>query len=130
MHSHASFVAHIFKPTVLMQFHAVGHSDGYGVYQQWVNRRQTCLAHLIRTARGLSEKQDPELAACGAWALSELQRLGHMAKAPPSGGEWKAWYARFWGSSQSRHLSGLTSLHIFRPSQGQPGLANLIITIE
>ncbi len=34
------------------------------------------------------------------------------------------------GSSQSRHLSGLTSLHIFRPSQGQPGLANLIITIE
>ncbi len=36
----------------------------------------------------------------------------------------------FLGSSQSRHLSGLTSLHIFRPSQGQPGLANLIITIE
>jgi transposase len=70
-------------------------SDGYGVYQKWVNRRQTCLAHLIRTARGLSEKQDPELAACGAWALSELQRLCHMAKAPPSGGEWNAWYARF-----------------------------------
>jgi transposase len=72
-------------------------SDGYGVYQKWVNRRQTCLAHLIRTARGLSEKQDPELAACGAWALSELQRLCHMAKAPPSGGEWNAWYARFCG---------------------------------
>src|SRR5688572_2992510 len=72
-------------------------SDGYGVYQKWVNRRQTCLTHLIRTARGLSEKQDPELAACGAWALSELQRLCHMAKAPPSGGEWNAWYARFCG---------------------------------
>jgi len=70
-------------------------SDGYGVYQDWVNRRQTCLAHLIRTARGLSEKRDPELAACGAWALAELQRLCHMAKAPPSGGEWNAWYARF-----------------------------------
>lgn len=70
-------------------------SDGYGVYQDWVNRRQTCLAHLIRTARGLSGKRDPELAACGAWALSELQRLCHMAKAPPSGGEWTAWYARF-----------------------------------
>jgi len=69
-------------------------SDGYGVYQDWVHRRQTCLAHLIRTARGLSQKQDPELAACGAWALSELQRLCHMAKAPPSGGEWNAWYAR------------------------------------
>ena len=72
-------------------------SDGYGVYQDWVNRRQTCLAHLIRTARGLSEKRDPALTACGAWALTELQRLCHMAKAPPSGGEWKAWYARFCG---------------------------------
>lgn len=70
-------------------------SDGYGVYQDWVNRRQTCLAHLIRTARGLSSKRDASLAACGRWALRELQRLCHMAKAPPSGGEWRAWYARF-----------------------------------
>jgi transposase len=66
-------------------------SDGYGVYQDWVNRRQTCWAHLIRTARGLSQKRDPELAACGVRALAELQRLCHMAKAPPSGGEWRAW---------------------------------------
>jgi transposase len=28
-------------------------SDGYGVYQNWVQARQTCLAHLIRTARSL-----------------------------------------------------------------------------
>jgi transposase len=70
-------------------------SDGYGVYQGWVQHRQTCLAHLIRTARGLSEKRDPHLAACGTWALKELQALCHMAKAPPTGGEWRAWYARF-----------------------------------
>jgi transposase len=70
-------------------------SDGDGVYQGWVQHRQTCLAHLIRTARGLSEKRDPHLAACGTWALTELQTLCHMAKAPPSGGEWRAWYARF-----------------------------------
>lgn len=70
-------------------------SDGYGVYQGWVHHRQTCLAHLIRTARGLSEKRDPQLAACGEWALKELQTLCHMAKAPPTGGEWRAWYARF-----------------------------------
>lgn len=70
-------------------------SDGYGGYQNWVQRRQTCLAHVIRTARGLSEKRAPELAACGAWALAELQRLCPMAQAPPSGGEWNAWYARF-----------------------------------
>ena len=70
-------------------------SDGYGVYQTWVNRRQTCLAHLIRTARGLAETSNPALSACGKWALKELQRLCHMAKAPPTGGEWSAWYARF-----------------------------------
>ena len=69
-------------------------SDGYGVYQSWVNARQTCLAHLIRTARGLATRAQPELAACGAWALVELQRLCQMAKAPPSGGAWRAWYAR------------------------------------
>ena len=69
-------------------------SDGYGVYQSWVEARQTCLAHLIRTARGLAARQQPALAACGAWALAELQRLCHRAKAPPTGGEWRAWYAR------------------------------------
>ena len=69
-------------------------SDGYGVYQHWVEARQTCLAHLIRTARSLAERQQAELAACGTWALAELQRLCHMATAPPTGGEWQAWYAR------------------------------------
>jgi transposase len=69
-------------------------SDGYGVYQHWVQARQTCLAHLIRTARSLAERPHPDLAACGTWALAELQRLCHMATAPPTGGEWRAWYAR------------------------------------
>src|SRR5262245_42368506 len=69
-------------------------SDGYGVYQNWVQARQTCVAHLIRTARSLAARLQPDLAACGAWALAELQRLCHMATAPPTGGEWRAWYAR------------------------------------
>src|SRR5947208_5747222 len=69
-------------------------SDGYGVYQRWVEARQTCVAHLIRTARSLAERPHPDMAACGAWALAELQRLCHMATAPPTGGEWRAWYAR------------------------------------
>jgi len=69
-------------------------SDGYGVYHRRVEARQTCLAHLIRTARGLAERPHPDMAACGAWALAELQRLCPMATAPPTGGEWRAWYAR------------------------------------
>src|SRR5437773_717389 len=62
--------------------------------QSWVQARQTCLAHLIRTARGLAARPQPDLAACGAWARTELQRLCHMATAPPTGGAWRAWYAR------------------------------------
>jgi transposase len=69
-------------------------SDGYGVYQNWMQARQTCLAHLIRSARGLAARAHPDLAACGLWAMAELQRLCHMATAPPTGGEWRAWYAR------------------------------------
>jgi transposase len=66
-------------------------SDGYGVSRNWGARRQTCVAHLIRTARSLAERQHAEVAACGTWALAELQRLCHMAPAPPTGGEWRAW---------------------------------------
>src|SRR5262245_37215256 len=69
-------------------------SDGYGVYQHWVQARQTCVAYLTRTARSWEERQQADLAAGGAWALAKLQRLCHMATAPPTGGEWRAWYAR------------------------------------
>jgi len=69
-------------------------SDGYGVYKQWVNLRQTCLAHLIRTADGLAQRSDPEIAAFGKWAAAEIRRLSHMAHAPPTIGEWRAFYAR------------------------------------
>jgi transposase len=48
----------------------------------------------MRTARGLAENRDPALAAWGVWALKALQRLCHRAKAPPSGGAWRAWDAR------------------------------------
>jgi transposase len=70
-------------------------SDGYGVYQDWVNQRQTCLAHLIRTARGWSQRRAPDLAACGNTARKALQRLCPMAHEPPTGGQWQAWSARF-----------------------------------
>ena len=49
-----------------------------------------------------SHPQRPEVGSAGAsrsggqwaWAIAELQRLCHMATAPPTGGEWRAWYAR------------------------------------
>ena len=70
-------------------------SDGYRLYQNWVHARQSCLAHLIRRAKGLAERKEPELAKCGAWARDELRRLCKMAKDPPTKAEWNAFYARF-----------------------------------
>jgi transposase len=69
-------------------------SDGYGVYQHWVHGRQTCLAHLIRRARGLSERPDPEVARFGRRVVAELQRLVQWAQAPPTAGAVQTWYAR------------------------------------
>jgi transposase len=73
-------------------------SDGYGVYHHWLHGRQTCLAHLIRRARGLAERQNPELAWFGRRVKTELQRLVSWATAPPTSGEVQTWYARM------RHL--------------------------
>jgi transposase len=70
-------------------------SDGYGVYQKWAHGRQTCLAHLIREAKGLSERPNPALSRPGAWVLKELRLLCRMAKAPPSARQWNMFYARF-----------------------------------
>jgi transposase len=69
-------------------------SDGYGLYCQWVELRQTCLAHLIRTAKGLAQSKNPEVARFGRKAAAELGRLCHMAHAPPNRGQWAAFYAR------------------------------------
>lgn len=113
-------------------------SDGYGVYQDWVNQRQTCLAHLIRTARGLSQRRDPDIATCGNTALRELQRLCHMAHEPPTGGQWQAWYARFCrlldryqeraddaGRLVRRLAREMTSLWVFLLEQGVDSTNNL-----
>jgi transposase len=80
-------------------------SDGYGVYQHWVHGRQTCLAHLIRRARGLSERHDLEISQFGQRVLAELQRLVHWAQAPPTAGAVQTWYARM------VHLLGHYRLH-------------------
>lgn len=67
-------------------------SDNYRVYRNWVNLRQTCLAHLIRTAEGLSQRKDETLSWFGGRIRSELQRLIHWANAPPTKGEVATWY--------------------------------------
>lgn len=70
-------------------------TDGYGVYQNWIGQRQTCLAHLIRDAKGLSERGSPEISRFGKNAVAELRRLCRMATVPPTVGQWRMFYARF-----------------------------------
>jgi transposase len=86
--SHAAFEA------LIAHWAGILVSDGYTVYQRWVHGRQTCLAHLIRRARGLAERQEPELARFGGRVMTELQRLVHWAQAPPTAGAVQTWYAR------------------------------------
>lgn len=70
-------------------------SDGYLVYQSWQGLRQSCLAHLVRTAKGLAEHLDGGIARFGHRVHGELQRLCHMGTERPTVGQWRAWYARF-----------------------------------
>jgi transposase len=66
-------------------------SAGETVDQHWVPGRQTCLAHLIRRARGLAARPEPELAGFGRRVRAELQRLGPWAQAPPPAGSVQTW---------------------------------------
>lgn len=70
-------------------------SDNYGTYQKWATLRQTCLAHLIRKAKGLSERKDPVASRFGEQITMDLQLLCHWAKDFPEPEEWRVFYQRF-----------------------------------
>ncbi len=70
-------------------------SDNYSTYQKWANLRQTCLAHLIRKAKGLAERKDPAVSQFGKQITMDLQLLCHWAKEVPDGQEWRHFYKRF-----------------------------------
>ena len=55
----------------------------YGTYVKRMHLRQTCLAHLIRKVKGLSEKKDQVSHHFGQRIVKELQLLCHWAKDPP-----------------------------------------------
>ena len=59
-------------------------SDNYGVYQKWLESRQSCLAHLIRKATALAEMKEKEIRMFGQAVLAELQLLCHWAKEKPT----------------------------------------------
>lgn len=66
-------------------------SDGDGVYHHWLHGQPTCLAQLIRRARGLAARRDPALAWFGHRVLTEWPRVVHWATAPPTSGAVQTW---------------------------------------
>lgn len=87
-------------------------SDGYVLYHSWQGLRQSCLAHVIRTAKGLAENVNVGIAHFGRRVHAELQRLCHMGTERPRVGQWRAWYARF-GSLLHQHSAREDKAGIF-----------------
>jgi transposase len=72
-------------------------SDDYGLYRNWLNLHQTCLAHLIRRAQKLAESADPVLANFGRRVRAELKlacRMARSGQGPPTVGQWNVHYMR------------------------------------
>lgn len=69
-------------------------SDDYGTYKKWEHGHQTCLAHLIRKATGLSESKDESIQRFGKSIKKQLQLLTHFAKEPPSEKQWTDFYSQ------------------------------------
>ena len=92
-------------------------SDGYGLYQKWINHRQTCIPHLIRRARGLSERETPHIKRFGEMMLELLQRLIHFSKEPPGEQEWSDFYQELmvllslYGGAEDD--AGIMARHVF-----------------
>jgi len=51
-------------------------SDGYGAYR-WYDKRQRCLAHLIRKSLALSQAVDTDTRQLAQWLLEEMRELIH-----------------------------------------------------
>lgn len=80
--------------TLIQDWEGILISDGYGLYQKWVNR-QTCLAHLIRKADALSERKAPDLRRFGEAIAAWLRQLVSFAKESPDPEQWSEFHKFF-----------------------------------
>ena len=80
--------------TLIEDWNGILVSDGYGVYKKWPGSRQSCLAHLIREAKNLAEREDESVQLFGKNILELLRRLCHFAEKPPSKKQWTDCYSQ------------------------------------
>jgi transposase len=92
IHSHRSKQAFL---ALIGNWNGILLSDDYGLYRNWVEKRRTCLAHLIRKATALGESKIDSVREFGQSVLKELKLLCHWAKAPPTQKAWSNFYSRF-----------------------------------
>ncbi|UCE06426.1 MAG: IS66 family transposase [bacterium] len=92
MHQHRSKEAFL---QLIADWKGILISDGYRLYQDWVNLRQTCLSHLIRDARALSEHPKKDIRQFGEKAMEMLQQLCAMAQNTPDQKQWDEFYTGF-----------------------------------
>ena len=80
--------------TLIEDWNGILISDDYGVYKNWINHRQLCLAHLIRRAKALSERKNESVQRFGKQLTAELKLLCRFAHAPPNEKQWTDFYSR------------------------------------
>ena len=66
-------------------------SDDLAICRSWRYGRQSCLAHLLRHARKLSEDPDRGIASCGRLLEKHFKKLVAMSREAPNGGDLKSW---------------------------------------
>lgn len=92
-------------------------SDGYGVYKHWINDRQTCLAHLIRDADALAQRDKIDIRRFGHIMGARLRELVRFAHVPPDPQQWEFFYTNL-----------LFTLSLWEPDQTDAGkLARRIV---
>lgn len=69
-------------------------SDGYRLYCKWVHGRQTCLAHLIRKAKALTESKKLNERRGGHLIGAHLRTLIEFSKNKPPPKKWEQFYNR------------------------------------
>ena len=70
-------------------------SDDYALYRSWPKeKRQSCLAHHLRTAQKLREDPDPDIARGGESLYKEIHRLTQMNPETLTRGVWQGWLMR------------------------------------
>lgn len=80
--------------TLIEDWRGILISDDYGVYKNWINHRQLCLAHLIRRGKALAERKDESVGRFGKQMTAQLKHLCRFAHAPPSEKQWTDFYSR------------------------------------